>query len=102
MTLGDMEDDRAGFEEDEAVFLIGRDLSERLEPAVRGLLHVAKRNGTDATGLPRFLQRPANAHVACVPAAAIRRAFKNGDGGDHRNALCAGGAGRDQPWAAIR
>ena len=31
MALGDMEDDRAGFEEGEIAFFVGRDLTERMK-----------------------------------------------------------------------
>ena len=42
MALGDMEDDRARFEQDEIAFLIGRNLPERMEREMRGLLHLAR------------------------------------------------------------
>src|SRR6185312_13084726 len=34
-------------------------------------------------GLACFFERPANTHIACESLATIRRAFKDGDGGDH-------------------
>ena len=41
MALGDVEDDRAGLEQREIAFLIGRDLAERMQRQMRGLLHRA-------------------------------------------------------------
>jgi hypothetical protein len=42
MALGDMQNDRPGFKEREIAFLIGRDLAERMQRQMRGLLQRAR------------------------------------------------------------
>ena len=71
MALGDMEHDGAGLEEGEIIFLVGRDLAERMNRPVRGFLHRAKRNETNLVGLAHLFKRPANAHVTRQSLAAI-------------------------------
>ena len=71
MTLGDMKHDRAGFEQDEIAFFIGRDLPEGMTRAMRGLLHFGEREQADVIRLADFLQRPAHPHVARQAPAAI-------------------------------
>ena len=94
MALGDVEHDRAGFEQGEIAFLIGRDLPERMKRAMRGLLHLRERHQADVVGLAHFLERPAHAHVARQAPAAIGRALEGGDGGVHRRAPCLPGSAR--------
>ena len=86
MALGDMQDDRAGFEQDEIAFLVGGDLAKRMPRQMRGLLHRLERKMTNVAGLRRFFERPAHARIARQSHATIRRAFESGDGGDHGNA----------------
>ena len=38
MVLGDVEDDRAGLEQDQIAFLVGRNQAERMKAQMRGLL----------------------------------------------------------------
>jgi hypothetical protein len=71
MMLGDVEDDRAGFEQDEIAFLIGGNLAEGMERQMRGLLHRGKGNEAHLIGQARFFERPANAGIARQPLAAI-------------------------------
>lgn len=75
-----MEHDRLRLEQGESAFLIGRDLTERLKRAVCGLLHRAERHKTNVVRLAHFFERSANGHVT-RQLAAIRRAFKDGNGG---------------------
>ena len=76
MALGDMEDDRPRFEQDELAFLIGRDLPEGMAGEMRGLLHLLERHQADVVGLAHFLERPANPHVARQPLAAVGGAIR--------------------------
>ncbi|MDP9813490.1 hypothetical protein J2W42_006364 [Rhizobium tibeticum] len=46
-----------------------------------GRLHRFKRKKADVVRLANFFERPANAHVTRQTLAAIRRAFKGGNGG---------------------
>jgi hypothetical protein len=85
MALRDVENDRSRLEEDEIAFLIAGNLSEGLHRAVRRFLHGLERNEADVIRLADFLKRPTDAHVARQPPPAIRRAFKGGDRGGHRN-----------------
>ena len=80
---GDMEHDRPRLEQGEIAFFIGRDLPERMQRQMRGLLHLFERNQANVVGLAHFFERPANAHVPRQSLAAIGRAFKGGDGGGH-------------------
>ncbi|TWI04265.1 hypothetical protein IQ17_03589 [Bradyrhizobium daqingense] len=81
MTLGDMEHDRAGFEQREIAVLIGRDLPKRMQREVRRRLHRGEGEKANVIGLADLLQRPANPHVARLPAAAVGGVFEGGDGG---------------------
>ena len=81
MALGDMEHDRAGLEQGEIALLIGRNLPERMQRKMGGLLHRRERHQADVVGLAHFLERPANAHVARLPLAAVGRVFEGCDGG---------------------
>ncbi|MGY4326085.1 hypothetical protein ACVWWG_000499 [Bradyrhizobium sp. LB7.2] len=83
MALRDMEHDRAGFEQSEIAILEGRDLRERMQREMCGLLHVLERDQTDVVGLTHLLERPAHPHVARLSPAAVGRAFEGGDGGGH-------------------
>src|SRR4051812_8421317 len=78
-----MQHDRARLEQREIAFLIGWNLPERTERAMRRLLHLAERDKTNVIRLAHFLERPANAHVTRQTPAAVRRAFKGCDGGGH-------------------
>ena len=71
MALGDMEDDRAGLEQGEIAFLVGRSLAERMKGQVRGFLHRAERNKANLVRLADFFERPANARIARESLAAI-------------------------------
>ena len=84
MVFGNVEDDRPCLEQDEIGFLVGRNLTERVERQMRGLLHRSKRNRPDFIGLAHFLERPANARIARQSPAAIGRPFKGGNGDGHR------------------
>lgn len=86
MALRDVEHDRSRLEQAEIAFLIGRNLAERIDRQMRELPHRAEREETNIVWLADFLERPANAHVARLPPAAVGRPFKGGDGGDHRQA----------------
>lgn len=76
-----MQHDGARLEQREIAVLIGRNLPERMQRPMRGLLHVAERKQTNIIGLADFLQRPANLHVAREPAAAVGGCSEGGDGG---------------------
>jgi hypothetical protein len=83
MALGDVEDDRAGLEQGQAAFLIGRDLAERMQRQVRGLLHRAEGHQAHLVRQARFFERPAHARVARQSLAAVGRAFECGNGDGH-------------------
>ncbi len=83
MALRDVEDDRPRLEQGEIAVFIGRNLPERMEREMRGLLHLVERDQTDVVGLAHFLKRPANAHLTRQAPAAIGRGRKGGDGGGH-------------------
>ena len=78
-----MENDRPRLEEGEIAFFIGRNLPERMKPAVRGFLHLTERKKTNLVRLAYFFKRPANPHVTRLSSATIGRAFKGGNGGGH-------------------
>ena len=84
MALGDVEHDRAGLEQGEIAFLIGRNLAERMKRQMRGFLHRTKRNQPNLVRLAHFFERPANARVTRQSLAAIGRPFKGGNGDGHR------------------
>ena len=63
-TLGDVEHDRARFEQRDVAVLLGRHLAERLARAVRRLLLLALGEIVDVVGLADFLERPAHAQIA--------------------------------------
>src|SRR5580704_17765520 len=86
MALRDMEYDRARLEEPEIAFFVGRNLTERMKVTMRGFLHLTEREKSNVVRLAHFFKCPANAHVTSQSSAAIGRAFKGGDGGNHRNA----------------
>ncbi|MBB4360891.1 hypothetical protein GGD65_001913 [Bradyrhizobium sp. CIR18] len=71
MTLGDAQHDRTGFEQGEIAILEGWNLPERMQRQMRRLLHRRERDEADIVGLADLLQRPANPHVARLPAAAV-------------------------------
>jgi hypothetical protein len=48
MALGDIEHDRACFEESKIAFLVGRNLTERMKSEMRGFLHRTERNAADS------------------------------------------------------
>ena len=83
IALRDVENDRAGFEQYEVALLIGRDLSEWLKCQMRRFPHRLEGEKANIVGQPRFLQRPADAHVAGQTLAAIGRAFKSGNRDRH-------------------
>src|ERR1700677_1227248 len=83
MALRDMEHDRPRLEQGEIAFFIGRDLPERMKRPMRWFLHLSERNKTNVVWLAHFFKRPASAHVAREPPAAIGRPFKGGNGGGH-------------------
>ena len=85
MALGDMEDDCSRLEESQIVFLIGRDLPEGLQFQMRRLLHRLERHEANLVRLAYLFERPANAHVARQPLAAVRRTFKGGNRDGHRS-----------------
>jgi hypothetical protein len=71
MALGDMEHDRPCLEQSEIAFLIGRNLTERMQRPMRGFLHRLERNKTNLVGLADFFKRPANARITRQSLAAI-------------------------------
>ena len=83
MMLRDMKDDRARFEQDQPVFLIGRDLAEGLAGAMRGLFHRREGQGAHIIGQPCFLQRPAHPHVAAETASLVGRRGEDRQGDRH-------------------
>src|ERR1700716_2950004 len=86
MALRDMEHDCPRLEQGEIAFFISRNLPERMQPEMRGFLHLAERKKTNVVRLAHFFKRPANAHVTRQSLAAIGRRFKSGDGAGHWNA----------------
>src|SRR5580704_396544 len=81
MALRDMEHDRPRLEQSEIACFIGRDLPERMQRAMRRLLHLGERNQANVVGLTDFFQSPANAHVTRESGATIGGSFKGGNGG---------------------
>ena len=69
------------FEQGELAFLIGGNLPERMQRAIRGFFHRTERNQANLVSLAHFLKRPACAHVACESFAAIGRSFEGGEVG---------------------
>ena len=69
--LRDVKHDRARLEEAELAFFVSRNLTEWMQPAMCGFFHRRERKQSNVVGLTHFLQRPANAHVARQPPAAI-------------------------------
>src|SRR4051794_3088944 len=63
MLLGDMQHDRPGLEQSKVAFLIGRDLTERMEGQMRGLLQCLERHKANRVGLAHFLESPTNARI---------------------------------------
>ena len=61
--LGDMEHERACLEQGEIAFLVGRNLTERMQRQMRRFLHRSKRNQANPVGLAHFFKRPANARI---------------------------------------
>ena len=72
MPITDVQDDRPGFEEGEAIFFISQYLSEGLRREVAGLLHFLKGEESDLIGHTCLFESPSDPHVACQPHAAIR------------------------------
>jgi hypothetical protein len=66
-----VEHDGPGFEQDESVFLVSRNLTERMKREVLRSLQRWKCNEAHFIGLACFLQRPANAGIAREAPAAI-------------------------------
>ncbi len=81
--IGDVEDDRARFEQREIAFLIGRNAAKRIAGAVFGFLERFHRDEADIVWLSHLLKCPAHTHVARHPFALIGRIFENGNGGFH-------------------
>jgi len=85
MLVRDVENDGAGFEEDEVATLksgfIGGDLAEGLERQMLRLFHRLEGDQADVIGLTDLLQRPADPHVAREATSAIRGGFEGGDDG---------------------
>ncbi len=71
MALADVKYNRAGFEQDQLAFLVGRNLAERVQRQVRGFLHGSKRNRPNVVRLAHFFQRPAHARITRQSLAAI-------------------------------
>ena len=71
MALREVKHDRAGLEQREIAFLVRRDLPERMQREMRGLLHRLERDEANLVGLADFLERPANARVARQALAAV-------------------------------
>lgn len=67
----------------EIPFLVGRDLSEGMKPAMGRLLHRGERNQANLVSLAHFFERPAHPHVPLEALAFIGGAFKGGDDGAH-------------------
>jgi hypothetical protein len=86
MAIGDVEYDCPCLEQGEVVFLIGRNLAERMKRQMRGFLHRSERHKANLVRLPHFFKRPAHARITRQSLAAIGRAFKRGNGDGHREA----------------
>ena len=71
MALRDVQHDRPGLEQREIAFLIGRDLAERMQRAMRRLLHRAERHKANLVGLADFFKRPAHTRVTRQSPAAV-------------------------------
>ena len=71
MTLGEVEDDRAGLEQLDTSVLERRNLAERLEPQVRGLLRRLEPDRPDLVRLSDLFEGPADAGIAGEPLAAV-------------------------------
>src|SRR4030095_999888 len=83
---GHIEYDRPRLEQGEIAFCVGRNLTERMQPEMRGFLHLLEREQANVVRLAHFFECPANAHVTCQSSAAIGRPFKGGDGRVHGSA----------------
>jgi hypothetical protein len=82
----EVEDDRAGLEEDERAVLVGRDRAEGMQGEMRGFLEGAERDQAHRVGLADFFERPANARVAGEALAAVGRTLERGDRDGHGTA----------------
>jgi hypothetical protein len=63
MAIGDVEYDCPCLEQGEVVFLIGRNLAERMKRRMRGFLHRTERNKANLVRLAHFFKRPANTRI---------------------------------------
>jgi len=88
--LRQVQHDGARFEQRQLALLVGRDLPEGMQRAVRRRLHLGEGDQPHVVRLADFFQRPAHAHVARQAAAAVGRPGKGGEGGDRH----ATGSGR--------
>jgi hypothetical protein len=88
MALRDVQYDRPRLEQGKIAFFVCRNLPERMQRQMGGLLHRLERNKPHRIRLAHFLQRPAYARIARQSLAAIGRSFKGRDGGCHANAPC--------------
>ena len=86
VAVGNVEQDRACFEEGDLAFFIGRDLTEGIEGEMSRLLHLGAGQEADFIRPADFLQRPANSHVTGQPLTAIGRVCKGGYGDGHADA----------------
>lgn len=71
MTLGEVEYDRTRFEQHQLALFVRRNLSEWVSGKMVRFFHGLEGQQTHVVRLPHFFERPANAHVACQPLAAI-------------------------------
>ena len=97
MVLGDVEDDRAGLEQGEVAFLIGRDQAERMKAQMRGLRLRPERDEANLVGLAHLFKRPANAHIAREAHATIGRPVPGSDDDGHRETLLTNPSGCSAP-----
>jgi hypothetical protein len=79
----DMQRDRAGFEDFDVGVRIGRQLSERLQTAVRWALHMLQVDDVDSVMLAGFFERPARPHIANIAARELGDPFEGGNRGGH-------------------
>lgn len=92
MLFGQVQDDRAGFEQDLVALLPGGNLSEGIPRQVGRLLHFGEGQQLHVIGHAQFLQRPAHAHVTGQALAAVGGGGKGGEDGGHRGAPAGGKA----------
>ena len=88
MLFSEVKHDRPGFKQRKIAVLIGRDLPERMDLAMRGFFQLLEGQQPDVIGLPDFLKRPTHAHVAGLPLALVGRILERGDGRFHGFVSC--------------